>query len=101
MLTLNGFDFEIIVLDEIILGIQYDFTYEQTDHLFMTVNDEKLPLNHKLVSKDLENFLIRNNINFDLHESNIEPFAINLKNSNSAFYFDNDHQLFKISVFES
>lgn len=100
MFTHNGFDFEIIILDEIILGIQYDFTYEQTGDLFMTVNDEKLALNHTLVSKDLENFLIRNNIHFDLHESNIEPFTIKLKNLNSAFYFDNNHQLFKISVFD-
>lgn len=99
-LTLNGFDFEITLLDDVILGIQYDFTYEQTDGLFMTVNDEKLMLNHTLVSKDLENFLVSNKINFDLHESNIEPFTIKLKNLNSAFYFDNDHQLFKISVFD-
>lgn len=99
-LTLNGFAFEITLLDDVILGIQYDFTYEQTDGLFMMVNDEKLPLNHTLVSKDLENFLVSNKINFDLHESNIEPFTIKLKNLNSAFYFDNDHQLFKISVFD-
>lgn len=99
-LTLNGFDFEIISLNEVILGIQYDFTYEQPGELFIKTNDETLSLNGNLVSKNLENFLIRNKISFDLFESNVEPFTIKLKNSNCRFYFDNNHQLFKISVFD-
>lgn len=98
--TLNDFDFEIISLNDVILGIQYDFTYEHPNELFIKTNDEILSLNQNLVSKNLENFLVRNKINFDLFESDQEPFTIKLKNSNSKFYFDNHHQLFKISVFD-
>lgn len=100
ILSLNGFDFEIISINEVILGIQYDFTYDNPEELFFKTNDETLFLHQNLVSKNVEDFLVRNKINFDLFESDQEPFTLQLKNSNSKFYFDNHHQLFKISVFD-
>jgi hypothetical protein len=100
-LSFEGIEFEIMVLENTIIGIQYDFSYEpERPHIFKA-NDHEIFLGSQTKLAGLSSFLKKANIDFAVIESETESTKIQLAASNIHFYFDglNTH-LFKASLFD-
>jgi len=91
--------FEITVIENIIIGIQFDFSYD-IGKISFEINENKIPLDGETELTDLLSFLKNTNLDFDTIESKIEPKRIALTKSNSNFYFSNGDRLLKINNFD-
>jgi len=91
--------FEITVLKNTVIGIQFDFSYG-IGKISFEIAESKIMLDGETELADLHSFLKKTNLDFDIFASEIEPKRIALTNSNSNFYFSSGEQLLKISNFD-
>ena len=91
--------FEITVIENIIIGIQFDFSYD-IGKISFEIDENKIPLDGETELTDLLSFLKNTNLDFETIDSKIEPKRITLTKSNSNFYFNNGDRLLKINNFD-
>ncbi|NIF06099.1 hypothetical protein F3J23_11675 [Chryseobacterium sp. Tr-659] len=97
-LYIDDLFFEIIVIDNIIRGIQFDFSYEIAAPNTFEVNDIKMILDENTSIVELANHLKKLNFEFEIIESKFESKKIRLEKYKTNFYFDDRcNKLFKLS----
>ncbi|MGH1516682.1 hypothetical protein [Chryseobacterium sp. JK1] len=97
-LYLDDLFFEVIVLDDVIKGIYFDFTYEIKEPNTFECNGIKMILDDNTTLINLADHLKKMNIGFEIIEPTFESRKIRLEKYKSNFYFDNESDtLFKLT----
>ncbi|TPG34761.1 hypothetical protein [Flavobacterium pectinovorum] len=69
---IHDFFFEIIVANEVVVGIQFDFSYESEKSNFFSVGEMEIVLNEKTNLEEFINYLKKTDIKFETIESKFE-----------------------------
>ncbi|MFZ4928169.1 hypothetical protein [Chryseobacterium sp. Mn2064] len=97
-LYIDDLFFEIVVLDDFIKGIHFDFRYEMKAPNTFEVDDIRMALDDNTTLIDLANHLKKMNIAFEIVEPTFESRKIRLLKYKSNFYFNNENdKLFKLT----
>lgn len=96
----GGIHFEISFLNNCILGITYDLTYENKHEAVLKSRQIKIALNGSTTFNDLHHYLTECSIGFTETVPLYYAKSIDIESSKTKLYFDDRNQLFKISVFD-
>ena len=92
--------FEVIVINKVVIGIQFDFQYEIKKPNFFNIEGIEIKLTENTSLQNFIEYLKKVNLEFEIIESKFESLKVVLKKSNTSFYFDDDNQkLFKLNSY--